>query len=180
MVAIWLVLGIEARLDGARLVVALTPRLRRFSSAVGSVRRSDVGGAEVVQPVLRAVGDHEVLAFEHAVVLRRQVGDEFEHSGRFGDQGFYFACRRDASSFRAIRCAVRGSPSSDAREGQRFGGYHGVAVGGDLLEHGFVALRFEREFHVVAPSHLFPRRPWWRSRQALLFGNRPSAPRRRR
>ena len=126
MAAMRLVLG-SKRASISLLVVTDVTRLRFFSSAVGSVSRADVGGAERLDAVLRAIGDQHVLAGKRAMVLGREIRQELQRAGRLRDDALDLApagphLHVELLAAQHVRLAERASGDR-----QRLRGHHGVA-----------------------------------------------------
>ena len=143
-------LRLEVRLHLPAGGDGLPGRLRLISSAVGSVSVRTSARAERLDAVLRAVGDHHVLAVEHAVVLRRQVGQEFQRAGRAGLDALDLAGRRRRifmSSLSLRSTCV--SPSCRPGAGSGFEVTTPLPDAETIGQHALIVRRVEVHLHVI-------------------------------
>ena len=106
-------------------------------------------GAELLDAVLRAVGNVEVGAIERAVVVGGHVGEKLQDAGSMRDHGFDFASAGAHLHFDILAAQRVGLAERPAGGRQRLGIHQTVSLGGHVRKDALLVPGFEIHLHAV-------------------------------
>ncbi len=84
------------------------------------------------------------------MVLHRQIGQELQRAGRFGDHALQFASAGSHLQLKGLAAQHVGFAHLTSRNRQRFRGHNRVAGCRHLRQHSFIAIRLEIQVDAVA------------------------------